>query len=44
MSGLVEFKNGSQPVHWMYGADKQDMSKEIMTLNDIQSKIASANG
>lgn len=42
MSGLVEFK--TPPTHWMYGSDKQDMSKEIMTLNDIQSKIASANG
>ena len=40
MSRLVEFKNGSQPVHWMYGNDKKDMSKEIMSLNDVQSKFA----
>lgn len=40
MSRLIEFKNGSQPVHWMYGNDKKDMSKEIMSLNDVQSKFA----
>ena len=40
MSRLVEFKNGSQPIHWMYGNDKKDMSKEIMSLNDVQSKFA----
>lgn len=41
MSRFVEFKNGSRPTHWMYGNDKKDMSKEIMTLNDVQSKLAS---
>ena len=38
MSGMVEFK--SPPLHWMYGNDKKDMSKEIMSLNDVQSKFA----
>lgn len=41
MSRFVEFKKGSRPTHWMYGNDKKDMSKEIMTLNDVQSKLAS---
>lgn len=41
MSRFVEFKKSSRPVHWMYGNDKKDMSKEIMTLNDVQSKLAS---
>ena len=38
MSGMVEFK--TPPLHWMYGNDKKDMSKEIMSLNDVQSKFA----
>lgn len=38
MSGMVEFK--TPPFHWMYGNDKKDMSKEIMSLNDVQSKFA----
>lgn len=40
MSRFVEFKKGSRPTHWMYGNDKKDMSKEIMSLNDVQSKFA----
>lgn len=39
MSRMVEFK--TPPFHWMYGNDKKDMSKEIMTMNDIQNKFAS---
>ena len=38
MSGMVEFK--TPPTHWLYGDDKKDMSKEIMTLNDVQKKFA----
>ena len=39
MTGLVDFK-GKQPTHWLWGDDKKDMTKEIMTLNDIQKKFA----
>lgn len=39
MTGLVDFK-GKQPTYWLWGDDKKDMSKEIMTLNDIQKKFA----
>ena len=35
---MVEFK--TPPLHRMYGNDKKDMSKEIMSLNDVQSKFA----
>lgn len=38
MSGMVEFK--TPPLHWLYGNDKKDMSKEIMSLNDVQKKFA----
>ena len=38
MSGMVEFKH--EPVHWIFGENKKDISKEIMTLNDVQSKFA----
>ena len=38
MSGMVTFK--TEPVHWIFGDNKKDMSKEIMTLNDVQSKFA----
>lgn len=38
MSRMVEFK--TPPLHWLYGNDKKDMSKEIMTMNDVQKKFA----
>ena len=38
MSGMIEFK--TPPLHWLYGNDKKDMSKEIMSLNDVQKKFA----
>lgn len=38
MSGMVTFK--TEPTHWLFGEDKKDMSKEIMTLNDVQRKFA----
>lgn len=35
---MVSFKH--DPTHWIFGENKKDISKEIMTLNDIQSKFA----
>ena len=39
MSGFVEFKK--EPTHWIFGENKKDMSKEIMSMNDLQQKFAS---
>ena len=39
MSGLVEFK-GDSITHWIFGENKRDVSKEIMSMNDVQSKFA----
>ena len=39
MSGFVEFKQ--EPTHWIFGENKKDMSKEIMSMNDLQQKFAS---
>lgn len=39
MSGMVEFKK--EPTHWIFGENKKDMSKEIMSMNDLQAKFAS---
>lgn len=39
MSGFVEFKK--DPEHWIFGENKRDMSKEIMSMNDLQQKFAS---
>lgn len=39
MSGMVEFKN--EPNHWIFGENKRDVSKEIMSMNDVQRKFAS---
>ena len=39
MSGMVSFKE--DPKHWIFSDNKKDMSKEIMTLNDVQTKFAS---
>ena len=39
MSGFVEFEK--PPEHWIFGENKKDMSKEIMSMNDLQQKFAS---
>lgn len=38
MSGMVSFKE--DPKHWIFSDDKRDMSKEIMSLNDLQQKFS----
>lgn len=35
---MVSFKE--DPKHWIFSDDKRDMSKEIMSLNDLQQKFS----
>ena len=36
-SGMVKFKK--DPTHWIFGNDKRDFSKEIMTMGDVKEKF-----
>ena len=36
-SGMVKFKK--DPTHWIFGDDKRDFSKEVMTMGDIKEKF-----
>ena len=36
-SGMVKFKE--EPKHWIFSDNRKDMSKEVMTMNDVREKF-----